>query len=214
MVEPPDEDIRCFQHCQREVNILCFRVPDFCPICKADVRKSASRIPPYLITSPFTNAAQTQYSVVIKPTIGTFLRDYTNQSNLHVGVTDSHGTVYDYDEDGVNINSQGWEKCVVLELTQHISGEFMKRWDEKLLGFSQHSDWTKYRYDESSWNCFDFVIQFLQALGMDQVYPQIRNRSSFCQDFVQPKTYKAAQYITLYRDIKQLSYVCQPSQIT
>ncbi len=53
---------------------------------------------------------------MIKPTKGDFLLDYQNRSNLHIGITDSKGSVVEYDVEGIHADrSQEWGRCVVLD---------------------------------------------------------------------------------------------------
>ncbi|GFR00883.1 MKRN2 opposite strand protein [Trichonephila clavata] len=58
-------------------------------------------IPPFRIPYPFRDAAKEPNSIVIKPTYGDFLNNYRNSSDLHIGVTDSTGFIYEYDVNGV-----------------------------------------------------------------------------------------------------------------
>lgn len=67
-------DILCWQHCDKLTNILCFSVPPVCPLCHYNTTHSPSRIPPYKLPSPLTNAGESPVSLVVRPTVGTFLR--------------------------------------------------------------------------------------------------------------------------------------------
>ncbi|CAH1775894.1 unnamed protein product, partial [Owenia fusiformis] len=99
-METKERKILCFQHCER-TNILCFDLPEVCNICGENIEDTGLRIPPYRIKSPFSTAADNGCSIVIKPTVGTFLNDYTKSANLHIGITTSTGAVYDFDENGL-----------------------------------------------------------------------------------------------------------------
>lgn len=77
-------DILCWQHCDKLTNILCFSVPPVCPLCHYNTTHSPSRIPPYKLPSPLTNAGESPVSLVVRPTVGTFLRYVDNLiSELH-----------------------------------------------------------------------------------------------------------------------------------
>lgn len=67
-------DILCWQHCDKLTNILCFSVPPVCPLCHYNTTHSPSRIPPYKLPSPLTNTGESPVSLVVRPTVGTFLR--------------------------------------------------------------------------------------------------------------------------------------------
>ncbi|KAJ8321947.1 hypothetical protein KUTeg_000418 [Tegillarca granosa] len=204
MEEPPA--VKCFQHCDRQTNILCFMLPHVCPLCGEDTLNTESRIPPYQIPSPFVNARQHACSVVIRPTTGTFLRDYENNSNLHVGVTNSRGDVYDFDEEGIHVNNALWENCIAIPIIQ-TTNTVCQNWDTDLVLMSQNVSWSKKRYNEVNYNCFDFVISFLR-----HVLPKWKiheNKTRFCEEFILPHTAKVAKYIGIYRNVQKHGYVCQ-----
>lgn len=203
-----DKPIKCFQHCARATNILCFSVPQICPLCREDVTLTPCRIPPYCITSPFVAAGDTQCCLVIKPTVGNFLRDFGNSSNLHVGLTDSKGVVHEFDENGLTIGGSNWCQCVSVKLIQ-VTQEIVQQWDRGLQEFVLSSAWSKERYHEDRNNCYDFVIEFLRHLGLDRLYPCLSDRLVFCRELILPRTHKAGQYISLYREILKKGFVCQ-----
>ncbi|XP_060069977.1 MKRN2 opposite strand protein-like [Ylistrum balloti] len=200
--------VRCFQHCDRTQNILCFSIPLICPLCGRSTTETESRIPPYVLPSPFVQAQKHPFAIIIKPTLGTFLQNYTDASNLHIGLTDSQGVTFDYDEEGVNINAPGWDQCVSIEMIQ-TSGDFSSEWDLTLRRLSKSDLWTKYRYHEDEYNCFDFVIQFLWKVRLHHVNPALRSKSALCQELVVQQTRRAGQYISIYRHIHSHGYLCQ-----
>ncbi|XP_052782787.1 MKRN2 opposite strand protein-like [Mya arenaria] len=206
-----ESEIRCFQHCKRDKNILCQTIPLVCPICRQDTLKTEMRIPPYLIDSPFIDASFTQCCVVIKPTIGSFLKDFTNQSDLHIGVTNSRGVVYEYDERGVTVGCQTWSDCLrvtVLDINSENS-DFVKKWDQDLDLAAQESLWTAGKYTETSHNCYDFVMSFLNRLGLQATQRCLQDRRRFCEEMIVPVTARAGKFISLYRDIKRKGCVVQ-----
>lgn len=199
------KEIHCFQHCNKTKNILCFTVPPLCPLCGADTTQTEMRIPPYLIESPFTNGSYTQCAILVKPTIGHFLHSFDNSSDLHIGVTDSRGYIYEYDERGVTVGRDGWSCCLSIEL----SDIDMKSWDTKLSRIWTGSNWTTDMYNEVTHNCYDYVLEFLRTIGLQCVYQCLRNRVEFCQELIVPRTSKAGKYISLYRDISKDGFVVQ-----
>lgn len=199
-----------FNIVKKNNNILCFMVPAICPLCGDDVLTTPSRIPPYIIPCPLVNAKNHPCSVIIKPTIGTFLQNYTNQSDLHVGVTDSSGCTYDFNENGINIGLS-WQQCVVIQMLND-DYNLKSRWDSVLKQISRSPAWHQTRYDEQRHNCFDFVLTFLQSCDLQRSMPAIQNKHTFCQEIIIKQTHKAAVYISLYRKIQQNGFLIQPAK--
>ena len=71
-----------------------------------------------------------------------------------------------------------------------------------------------YRYHETNNNCYDFVILFLHNLGVGRLYPCLADRLEFCKELILPRTHKAGQYISMYRDIQSYGYICQKVNMT
>lgn len=69
-----DPGILCFQHCKYEAKVFCFEFPSFCKFCKGDLLNTELQIPPFRIPYPFKDASNERNVVVIKPTIGDFLK--------------------------------------------------------------------------------------------------------------------------------------------
>lgn len=206
-----EQAIKCFQHCTREKNILCFTIPLVCPLCSQDTVTTAMRIPPFIIDSPFVSAYSTQCCVVIKPTRGSFLEDFTNQSNLHVGVTNSRGVVYEFDERGITVGAKDWNQCIRIRVILNDSADEVMygTWDEQLSDFVMNQCWTRTCYNEVTHNCYDFVLYFLRTQELKDVNECLSDRSSFCVSFILPKTQKAGKYISIYREIVAKCYVLQ-----
>ncbi|XP_048781185.2 MKRN2 opposite strand protein-like [Ostrea edulis] len=206
-------DVMCWQHCEKLTNILCFSVPPVCPLCRQNTSTSPSRIPPYKVLSPLSRAGESPVSLVVKPTVGTFLRDYDNSTNLHIGVTDTKGTVYDYDEDGVHVGVSGWEQCLVISLSNRgLAPHIIQVWDATLQHIANSKMWTKSNYIEDRHNCFDFVIAFLRQVGFSRENLSAGSRSAMTHDIILPQMSKVTQYITIYRNVERNSYICQDVQ--
>lgn len=200
--------IKCFQHCDKTKNVLCFVVPLACPLCKADLTKTHLRIPPYVVDSPFTNASSTCCSLVIKPTRGHFLVDFNNSSDLHIGLTDSSGSVYEFDERGIVFGGKNWEHCLNVDIFSTDDDlELSNDWDTTLADFIKQDQWRKECYCESSKNCYDFVLEFLKYFGLEKHFNCLSDRQHFCEQMIVPLTLKAAKYISLYREIVELGVV-------
>lgn len=67
---------------------------------------------------------------------------------------------------------------------------------------AQTERWSIARYEESSHNCYTFVLAFLQALGHAQLSDAARTKTSFCEKYIVPRTTTAGKYISLYRKLR------------
>ncbi|CAG0880350.1 unnamed protein product [Darwinula stevensoni] len=208
-----DPGILCFQHCDKKTKIFCFSVPSTCPVCGCDLVNSPLRIPPFRIPYPFGRARDFRCAVVIKPTQGSFLKDYKNSSDLHIGVTDSRGEVVEYDRNGVKRGD--WEHCLPVpifpkkssSLSLPQSHSFVLKWDSTLQSMATSPLWTKDKYMEKSHNCYAFTLSFLGSLKLERLNGATSNPTEFCQRFIVPQTTAAGKYITLYRRLSETGVV-------
>ncbi|KAK2177740.1 hypothetical protein NP493_582g02029 [Ridgeia piscesae] len=198
-----NDPIMCFHHCQTDASLLCLSLPPVCPLCEGEVYTTPMKVPPFRLPSPFLHSTEAPYCVVLRPTHGTFLEDYSNAANLHVGVTNSRGAVYDYNEKGVNRSLEGWDQCVCVPVLQQYDEKCIALWDQKLEQHSAYNTWHPERYSQTDNNCYDFVLGFLRLLELQDTIPAIASRPEFCDQFIVPKTTEAARYISLYRKLRQ-----------
>ncbi|KAG1706622.1 MKRN2 opposite strand protein [Nymphon striatum] len=205
-----DPGLFCFQHCQKNAKVFCFKLPSSCVICGVDLQTSELRIPPFRVPYPFTDASRAPCSVVIKPTNGDFLHNYKNSADLHMGVTDSNGIVYEYDEKGLKKcrdcgDSSEWKQCLAINVTdgsnKQFSAEWKEYWNFILNIIAEDEMWTSEQYKEETHNCYTFVLTFLRSLQLRNLNGSILSRTEFCKKFVLPRTTSAAKYISLYRHL-------------
>jgi len=203
--------ILCFEHCGKRVFSMR-DLPDSCPICKVDLLDCDLKIPPFAVPSPFRSAAEFPCSIVIKPTKGNFLDDYTNKSNLHIAVTNSSGHVYEFDRDGLRKDRRdAWKNCLVLDLSgaHPLVGDMIQDpdwgeyWDLCLEQTSAAHVFTREMYREDENNCFNFVLTFLVSLNQTPFTGWAESKVDFCQRLILPKTVMAAKYIMLHRKVKE-----------
>ena len=205
------DPVLCFNHCDLDVNLLCLELPSTCPLCSGDLQSTPMKIPPFRLPSPLQHSGEAPYSVVIRPTQGTFLDQYGKDSNLHVGISNSKGVVYDFDEKGLNRSLQGWSQCVAITIATRTDVRLTSIWDLKLQEFACYEHWTAPRYDENTWNCYDFVLGFLQLLRLGEQLPCIKTKGEFCEEMVVPRTSEVAKYISMYRKVLQKGVMVQYS---
>jgi len=197
-----DPGILCFQHCDKKVKVFCFALPKTCQLCGADLYTSELRIPPFRIPYPFTKAVLQPCAVAIRPTLGDFLHHYQNSTDLHIGVTDSQGIVYEYDKNGLkNNDTTRWSQCLAIQIVQQPDSKWREYWDYTLEIVSQQDRWISERYKEDDHNCYTFVLAFLRTLQLKSINKAVLNKMDFCREYILPRTISAGKYISLYRKL-------------
>lgn len=203
---------RSFQHCKSDKNIFCINLPNVCPLCSETLLTCTFIMPPFCVPSPFhyhistllkfsfTYSAKpiTEYSVVVKPTNGNFLSNYVTDDDLHIGLTTSNGEIYSFAEQGVVKDTDGWDCSLCVPMLTAHDEELMLEWDNQLSKTTNDPNWSKARYDESAYNCYDYVISFLSSVLQLSI-----SKETFCHEHLLPVTERAAKYITLYRDLQK-----------
>jgi len=115
-------------------------------------------------------------SIVVKPTVGSFSRGYSSKSLLHVGVSDSLGNVFNFDERGILIDN-GWSDCLCISLNDPFvennhNNNNNTHWDKELNShfFAERSQLTKPngKYHQLQNNCYDFVLRFLNRISYEK----------------------------------------------
>lgn len=261
----PDPEIICFQHCCQDSRIFCLEVPDDCPVCgnrlveegaqddSGDIKKNEVSFltHPFQMPCPFVCAQDSPCSILIRTTSGDFLHTYqstdnpasasaASSSDLHIGITDSKGVVYDFDCEGVHRNSfnnetdeegksnqkrkyynSPWNQCLVIPIINRSSNKekdgysnneeeedgmmgvkFMTHWDYILSITSGMDTWSRDNYQKDGNNCYSFVLFFLQMLRVKEIPREsLSSKTSFCQEFILPRTRLASKYIALYRQV-------------
>lgn len=135
--------------------------------------------------------------------------NYQNAADLHIGLTDSKGDVYEYDKDGVHvgIRNKSWIDCIKIPVLDHENKSWQDYWDYTLKLQLQMPVWKAENYTENDHNCYSFVITFLRLLHIKDLKASLTSKTQFCQDFIVPRTKNAAKYISLYRKILREGYV-------
>ncbi|XP_076423761.1 MKRN2 opposite strand protein isoform X3 [Peromyscus maniculatus bairdii] len=153
-----------FRHCER--SIYSFSVPQCCPLCQGDVGSTRIEDAPISISDPFSNGHQEKCSFLLKPTRGTFLREYDGKSDLHVGLTNTRGehclhfssvrkprVVYNYNAHGIQRDEAGWEQSLSVPLVQPSMFGLMDQWDKYLEDFSASPAWLPHRVSLHNLSC-------------------------------------------------------------
>ncbi|KAB7507682.1 MKRN2 opposite strand protein, partial [Armadillidium nasatum] len=197
-LDPPG--IVCYEHCALG-RLFAFTLPPNCDLCGADLEDAPLAQPPFRVPYPFVRASQVPCCIVIKPTRGDFLHDYRNNSNLHIGVTDSEGRVYEYDFEGLHSDgAASWIQCLAVPIISSNTND------------TPDPVWKEYR--ENFYNCYTFVIKFLRALRPPSFCTKDLCKTSFCDAFIVPVTSSAAKYISVYRSLREREVLPVPRNNT
>lgn len=164
-------EIKIFQHCNHE-RIICFTLPENCPICQIRLDSKSFRVPPFVLATPFMKSPKLPaISLILQPSSG----DYSKLAcdDMHIGITNSLSEAFDFDHHGLKKNSKNWidYPFIHIKLDQFrnkiLMGNETKKWDDLLeYQFKQKEHyWSAKQYDETNLNCFDFIINFLYVFG-------------------------------------------------
>lgn len=215
-----DPGIICFQHCRSK--IFAIDVLPKCPECDADLsdNDNAFHMIPFRLPYPFVIPHQHPCSIVLRPTNGDFLNDYFNAMNLHIAITTSTGTIVEFDQDGwmetrkdCSRQAQLWGQSLVVD---SVPIAWHEHWDTVLHNMRSTAEqkWTAQLYDEDRYNCYTFVLEFLQRVQYGSLSTAAQNRSTFCEQYIIPRTTAAGKYISLYRKIRDYGFYVNASNPT
>lgn len=190
-----DSKILCFRHCCSK-SIFCKTVPEICPICQLCITEY--KIMPFLVPYPYKNAACEPNSIVVRPANGNFLTDYHIVNDLHIGITNMNGLVFEYDKEGLILNDcSRWTNCIAINV---IPSSWDSHWNETLKIMLKDSKWKSENYDETSMNCFNFVIEFINNLKYMNM--NFTNKETICEKLILPKLRDALTYNLLFMKLE------------
>lgn len=203
-----DPGIVCVQHCRSKI----FTIDPLtkCPECEADLNENGNvyRVP-FRLPYPFVVPHQHPCSIVLRPTHGDFLNDYLNAMNLHIAITTSTGTIVEFDragwmetcKDTGGRESAVWSQSLVVD---SVPAAWHDQWDTVLRDMKTMAaiEWRPDMYHADRYNCYTFVLEFLQRLRYGALSEAAQNRSTFCEQYIIPRTTAAGKYISLYRKIR------------
>ncbi|XP_076184088.1 MKRN2 opposite strand protein-like [Ptiloglossa arizonensis] len=194
-----DPGIICFRHCCTK-SIFCKSVPKICPICRLCIVDY--NIEPFLIPYPYKNAAYQPAAVVVRPSQGNFLTDYHIVNELHIGITNSKGIVFEFDKQGVIINDHSkWTDSIVLKITPT---SWDNHWDETLQAMLKDIKWKSENYDEVKMNCFNFVMEFINNLHYTNII--FASKENMCDKLILSKIQEAVKYNSVFKKLENNDY--------
>jgi len=101
-------------------------------------------------------------SLVIKPSFCTFA-NYSSSALLHCGISNSQGSVYNFDSRGVCMDKP-WDE--VLHIPLIVESHSDEKWDLLLQAHYEREKQLemKKKYHQLDNNCYDFVVRFLNEI--------------------------------------------------
>ncbi|KAM3849463.1 MKRN2 opposite strand protein-like, partial [Diretmus argenteus] len=126
-------------HCQKE--IFCFSLPEKCPGCGEALRGSRLQEAPVSLPSPLSNAHKTSCCLLVAPAMENTTRVFDGTSDLHTGISNTKGVVYNYTQFGVRRDQSGWESCISVPLVRPDMFNLLAQWDQYLDQFSGAPMW-------------------------------------------------------------------------
>lgn len=202
-----DHSFLCFQHCERNVNCYCLSLPENCPLCQSELAFSELRIPPFRVNIPLSTGERTQLSLLIRPTNGSFVTNFKQGDALHIGISNSQGKIFDFDENGINFvnNQTEWNHCLSIGLNSFVDSSL----DMILESEKSSSHWSSCNYNEEMNNCFDFVVSVL-----NKATPLLHwSKLSISHQLILPEINKILKFIHIQRMVTENGVFIQTSSI-
>ncbi|XP_028854838.1 MKRN2 opposite strand, tandem duplicate 1 isoform X2 [Denticeps clupeoides] len=204
-----DRAIVKYSHCARSVYRFPFSPSgaeegDVCPVCSERLRFGLLGAP-VAVPSPFIVAHAAPCAFVVGSVHGPYFLGEWNDTELHVGITNSRGLVHNYTISGIRKDQCGWEQCVCVPLLQPGTDRRTALWDKELEEFSSLSTWVPERFHEEKEFgscCYGFALSFInhmRALDGKKSF----SRDEFTSSYVLPKVKMASDYIRVYLEILQ-----------
>lgn len=208
-------DLMCVRHCNQ--TIFSYDILNQCPLCSKALGASLDSTP-ITLPSPFVRAYQYPCSIVLRPSVGDFLSSFQNQTNLHIALTSSNGTVIEFDVNGLakiaakskpSSTTTEWDQCLVIA---QVPESWYDRWDEVLEKMASDPSWRKEMYQEDTHNCYTFVLSFLSELEYGEFNDFCHDKLSFSKQIIASKTQSAAKYITIHRKLQDRHYFIEQQE--
>eukprot|EP01137_Pigoraptor_chileana_P004428 Opistho-2@46066 len=159
------------------------------------------------IDSPLVDGHKQPRSLLVKTTYGVFHRDYTSSALLHVGVSNSQGTVYNFDEHGFHRDGDRWEEAIAVSLTEGESNLCDSDFDGALEMYANActGDRALSTYHGIDNNCYDFVTGFLNFI-LYSGSPSV-SKEDYCRQLLTRRIEVAGAYVTCFRRLLTDAYV-------
>ncbi|EFX81430.1 hypothetical protein DAPPUDRAFT_317694 [Daphnia pulex] len=201
------DSLLCFQHCSK-INVFCFTIPNNCPACENELSNTDLTIPPFRVPSPLTSEAK-NFSILIKPTFGDFIRDFKRGDVLHIALSNSESKIFEFNENGISSSSFGsylnWTNFLSVSLAT-LSYTFSEL-DKVLKNTITMDTWAAERYDEVNNNCFDYVISVLNAANKNS--NSKLTKIQLTQEIISPAINRTIRLLSIVRNVSQNGFFLQ-----
>ncbi|XP_029908342.1 MKRN2 opposite strand protein [Myripristis murdjan] len=193
------------RHCQKE--IFCLSVPEACPGCGEELRASRLQEAPVSLPNPLCNGHKTSCCLLLAPAEENHSRVFDGTADLHTGISNTKGVVYNYTRVGVRREQSGWERCVSVPLVRPDTFSLLAQWDQYLDQFSDAPMWDPawHRFDEDSNNCFSFCLAFINRVLATEGRSHV-SRDQFTQSFILPRLRRVWKFSALSRRLRQQQF--------
>ncbi|XP_077386793.1 MKRN2 opposite strand protein [Festucalex cinctus] len=201
MAEP---GVICVRHdCLKDV--FCLVVPPTCPACGQLLAGSRLREAPVAIPDPLGDGHKTACCLLVAPTDGGF----DGTSELHTGISNTSGVVYNYTGAGVRRDRSGWRSCVSVPLLRPDTFHLLAQWDQYLERFSHGPLWdpTWRSFCEDTHNCLTFCVEFVNSVSAAEGFAGRRlSRDDFARNLIAPAVSRVCKYVALRRHIERQQF--------
>ncbi|XP_026096517.1 MKRN2 opposite strand, tandem duplicate 1 [Carassius auratus] len=193
-----------FTHCGR--SIFSFSGPGElqCPVCQQRVRFGLLDAP-VALPCPFRSGHTVPCALLIACARGPAHLAEWHDTEIHVGLSDSAGLVYNYTLSGVRRDECGWERCVCVQLGSERTPERRESWDTELERFSSLPQWAPERFAEErefGSCCYGFALTFINHMRSLEEKESL-SRDQFTGSHVLPRMKTVSLYISIYQAVLQ-----------
>ncbi|CAM4733274.1 unnamed protein product [Leuciscus chuanchicus] len=191
-----------YRHCGRDVYSFSSYSQCQCPICHQTPTFGLLNAP-VALSCPFTNGHKVSCAFLIGSIHGPSHLGEWSDSEIHVGLSNSEGLVYNYTLSGVRRDAGGWERCVCVCVC--VCVRLARSWDAELEKFSALPEWTSERFEEErvfGSCCYGFALSFINHMLLLTGH-ECLSRDQFTQRHVLPRMKTVSRYINIYHAISQ-----------
>lgn len=224
-----DYPVIWYQSCScQEIKLFCGYDLDRTASCYSCANNTSGLGRITEIKCPLIDITKVHLDLVLVPSRGGFLEDFTSLGGLHIGVVNQE-ILYEYDHDGLKITELGqeidckWRHCLPLNVKKKFDLSCCRggRFDiamhadcaiDDLLS-NLHSNWLVADYHEETNNCFDFALKFVSLLtksiivsdglngGAQELADMTRDKISFSEYVIVPETKNLCRYLALHKKL-------------
>ncbi|XP_057703141.1 MKRN2 opposite strand protein [Corythoichthys intestinalis] len=187
-------------------DIFCFSLPLLCPACGEALAGRRLHQAPVSLPDPLGDGHKTPCCLLVAPVDRHAGGDFDGTSELHTGISNTSGMVYNYTERGVVQDRHGWDRCLSVPLVRPDMFHLLAQWDRYLEQFSRGPMWdpTCRSFCEDSHNCLTFCVAFINGVLAAEGHGRASlSRDDLTRDVIAPAVSRACKYAALRRHLQQ-----------